>query len=98
MSKLTILHNCVQEKGDHESWTVADVLKYLVVEVAGDTLETFFQKNAFARRDLLKELVPKALEELGDLQVIARWSMDPDEKVLLAALSLYSTSEYTARA
>ena len=98
MSKLVILHNCVQEKGKHDSMTVADALRFIVEKVGDNTLEEFYKKNAFQRRDLLKQLVPGALKLLGDTQIIARWSMGPDEKALLEALSPYSTAEYTARA
>ena len=96
---LTILHNVVQEKGHKgiRTITIADVLRFAVEDVAEDKLETFYTKNAFERRDLLKTLANKVVKRLGPIQVIVRSTVDPDEKAMLAAISPYSTSEYAAR-
>jgi hypothetical protein len=78
--------------------TIADVLRYAVETVSGDTLEMFYTKNAFDRRDLLKSLAPEIIKRLPKIIVVARASMDPDEKAMLAAISPYSDVEITARA
>lgn len=95
--QLTILHGVTVDKGSvGPTMTIADLLR-TVVEAEGSTMEIYYAKNAFDRRDAVKQVIPKYLADLCPLVVTTRQDLDPDEKSLLAALCSYSTVELAAR-
>jgi len=75
----------------HQIMTLSTFLR-TVIEGDGATLETYFQKNAFARRDTLKVLVAGMKLEKS-VVVLAPNYPDPDERAFLAALAPYTVFE-----
>lgn len=72
--------------------TVSDAFR-LLIEKAGNTLEEYAKKDAFARRDLVKQLVPEFVESLGDCWILVRPGLDPDEKNFVSALAAHASAE-----
>jgi len=101
---LTVMHNCTFDGAPPENtkvYGVAEVLRIAIEDVADDTLTVFYKKNAFDRRDLLKGLARQTLVEMGyddsDIVVVARSSMDTDEKAILAGILTFAEVEVVAR-
>ena len=68
---------------------LADLLRELV-EDEGDTLEQYYQQNAFERRDLLRTLVPRVLGKAAIISSPPYSALTPDEKALLSAIRPYA--------
>tara|TARA_R100000152_G_C6780941_1_gene214460 strand:+ start:1528 stop:2604 length:1077 start_codon:yes stop_codon:yes gene_type:complete len=71
------------------SITLSDLLRSMV-EDQGDTLEDFYNLNAFDRRDTLATLVKSVVNESLLVKVPPLYSLSPDEKALLSALRPYA--------
>lgn len=95
-----ILHGCSIAKctgGLPQVYTVPDALRLAVEEIAGNTLEEFYQADVWKRRDGLKQIGRKIADRLGGAYVLARpGAMDGDEIALVAAISPYSSLEIGA--
>ena len=91
---LKILRGCVEIKGGtQESKTLTEVFRYVVEDIAGDTLEVFYGKDPFKRRDVLKTLAKQVASELGPIAIVAPMYPSTDERELLAALSQFASAE-----
>jgi hypothetical protein len=103
--QIVILHNAAIESitdGDWHVATISQALVCLIREIAGDVPETYYKKDGFKRRDLVKELAPKLLEhyrkQVPDRGLLLLATpMSADERDLLAALRPFADVEFAGR-
>jgi hypothetical protein len=76
--------------------TVSELLKLVVEEIGGNTLEEFYTADVWKRRDNLLKIGKQIAERIGAAYVLARGQMTQDELALVAAISPYSSMEIGA--
>jgi hypothetical protein len=98
-ASFTLCRGCIPIRGMRRTTLLADLLQEWgqnLAEARGE--DSYWNLNAFQRRDFLREAAAELAAEIKGRIVLAHGRLGPDEQALYDALAPYASTEITAAA